>query len=401
MKKILFFISVCLFSLSCKQKQEEKKVTYNAIHFSEGSFQQVLDKGTAEDKLIFVDCYTSWCAPCKWMEKHVFVKEDVYTFYNDNFVNYKIDMEKGEGPELAKRYQVTSFPTYLFIDGKGELVHLAKSRMEADEFIKEAQKALNPENAFGNLVKKYESGKMDMDELTSYAVQLNKFRDPKANEILVRVIEKSDDQFLRSASGWKLIQSFTYDDDSELFQFLDQNRSHFEKNFGKDAVNAVYRRAVQRNMYQYSRNNEKELFFESIDSLKRLNAGTRDIAIPHCQFYLQNLDVEAYIKTSDYYVNEQLQNDHETIAFIARSVLNYHKDNDQLMAQAAKLIKKAYAMAPDNYGIVSTYAQILGHTGEKEEAIKAGEKAVAMADTISSKVKKRAEQNLEEIKGLH
>lgn len=142
------------------------------------------------------------------------------------------------------------------------------------------------------------------------------------------------------------------------------------------------------------------MFFQSLDSLKALNAPIRDIAIMHSNFYLQNLDVESYIETSDMYVDQYLQQDEETIAFIARSVLNYHTEDKALMQQAAKIIKKAYAMAPDNYGIVSTYAQILGHIGEKTEAIKAAELAVAMADTISSKVKDRALKNLEEIKAL-
>ena len=34
-----------------------------------------------------------------------------------------MDMEKGEGVELAKKYNVKAYPTYLFINGDGEVVH--------------------------------------------------------------------------------------------------------------------------------------------------------------------------------------------------------------------------------------------------------------------------------------
>jgi uncharacterized protein YyaL (SSP411 family) len=53
-------------------------------------------------KPIFVDCYTSWCAPCKKMEQTVFVNDTVYKFYNEHFINFKVDMEKGEGVEMKK-----------------------------------------------------------------------------------------------------------------------------------------------------------------------------------------------------------------------------------------------------------------------------------------------------------
>ena len=32
---------------------------------------------------------------------------------NTRFVNVKLDMEKGEGRELAKKYQVKVYPTFL------------------------------------------------------------------------------------------------------------------------------------------------------------------------------------------------------------------------------------------------------------------------------------------------
>ncbi|MGO4709461.1 thioredoxin family protein [Chryseobacterium sp. 2TAF14] len=93
------------------------------IKFEEGNFKSILAKAKKENKLVFIDAYAVWCGPCKLMVKNIFPLKPVGDYYNANFVNAKIDMEKGEGIDLAKKYNVKVFPTYLFINGDGEEVH--------------------------------------------------------------------------------------------------------------------------------------------------------------------------------------------------------------------------------------------------------------------------------------
>jgi len=68
-----------------------------------------------ENKLVFVDCFTTWCGPCKYMDANVFTNDSVADYFNDNFINVKLDMEKGEGEVFAGRYRVRSYPTYMFL----------------------------------------------------------------------------------------------------------------------------------------------------------------------------------------------------------------------------------------------------------------------------------------------
>src|SRR6186713_1730770 len=64
-----------------------------------------LVKAKAENKIVFVDFYTSWCAPCKAMSKDVFPQEKVGSFFNPQFINLKIQCDdKGVGEELGKKY---------------------------------------------------------------------------------------------------------------------------------------------------------------------------------------------------------------------------------------------------------------------------------------------------------
>lgn len=90
--------------------------TSQGIHFETTNWMSTVQKAKAENKLIFVDVYTSWCGPCRAMSNQVFPKPEVGDKYNRLFINYKIDAEIGEGIALAKQYAVRGYPTYLFID---------------------------------------------------------------------------------------------------------------------------------------------------------------------------------------------------------------------------------------------------------------------------------------------
>ncbi|WP_391527360.1 thioredoxin fold domain-containing protein [Elizabethkingia anophelis] len=65
----------------------------------------------------------------------MFTLQSVGDYYNSHFVNAKMDMEKGEGVELAKKYNVKAYPTYLFINGDGEIVHRVLGYVEEKPFI--------------------------------------------------------------------------------------------------------------------------------------------------------------------------------------------------------------------------------------------------------------------------
>ena len=91
------------------------------IQFEELSFEEALKKAKKEKKLIFLDAYAVWCGPCKMMDKTTFMSEEVGKVFNKNFINIKIDMEKGEGPEIARKYQVRAYPTMMLINADGKV----------------------------------------------------------------------------------------------------------------------------------------------------------------------------------------------------------------------------------------------------------------------------------------
>ncbi|MEO6681457.1 MAG: thioredoxin family protein [Ginsengibacter sp.] len=121
---------------------KEKEINTRKISFENGDWKALLAKAKKENKLIFLDAYTEWCRPCIQMAKDVFTLNNVADFYNEGFINVTMDMEKGEGPELAKKYKIRAYPTFLFVDGEGNLIHTASGYKEAPAFIEVGKSAL-------------------------------------------------------------------------------------------------------------------------------------------------------------------------------------------------------------------------------------------------------------------
>ena len=121
MKKIIVLLVNMLFVSS---------VYAQGISFFSGSWNDVLIEAKQKKKVVFVDVYTEWCGPCKLMEKNVFSDEQVGKYYNVNFICYKLDGEKGEGPEIVKKYGIKGYPTCLYLDEDGKLyIVLAEQKM--------------------------------------------------------------------------------------------------------------------------------------------------------------------------------------------------------------------------------------------------------------------------------
>lgn len=139
------------------------------IKFEEGNFKSLLAKAKKENKLIFIDAYAVWCGPCKLMVKNIFPLKPVGDYYNANFINAKIDMEKGEGIDLAKKYNVKAFPTYLFINGDGEEIHRTLGYVEEKDFIQFAMDAGDPNKRLTALKQKFEKGEKDPEFLKNLA----------------------------------------------------------------------------------------------------------------------------------------------------------------------------------------------------------------------------------------
>jgi len=127
-------------------QQIENNTTFysdkEGIIFASGSWSETLKKAKESGKLIFVDAYAEWCPPCKRMASTVFPQAEVATLYNKNFINYKMDCEKGDGPSFLRKYAIKAYPTLLFIDGDGNVFKRVVGGQNTEQFISIGQEVV-------------------------------------------------------------------------------------------------------------------------------------------------------------------------------------------------------------------------------------------------------------------
>ncbi|MBJ6366483.1 thioredoxin family protein [Snuella sedimenti] len=136
MKRIGFTLILALLTLVTSKAQEINWVT----------LQEAVALQKKNPKKIMIDMYTNWCGPCKMLDKNTFRNEDVANYVNKHYYAVKFNAEgndvvafkdrtfknPGYKPENANRrnsphelsryFQITAYPTIVFLDEKGELI---------------------------------------------------------------------------------------------------------------------------------------------------------------------------------------------------------------------------------------------------------------------------------------
>ncbi len=355
MKQIIpFLISVSLISLlSCNLSDKSNSSAKNSkitsadtgIVFFKGTWKEALDKAVSENKPIFVDAYTVWCSPCKMMEKTVFTLPVVGKYYNEHFIPYRIDVEKGEGIDFAKKYTITGYPSFLFFKFNGEIAHHAQGSTgvdNADGFINLGKEASNPEQALFSLKDKYDKGNRESAFMLKYmlaklrAYYFTKYCQPEMDEyIKLHPIPLSI-----NADNWTFIKSFITDINHPYFKELLKRKAEFV--------------AVA---------NENDL--------------NQKIYTTQMDYYLDKKEWKNYSVSAVNLMENVNPVDIWTINDIAFNF--YEQVNDKgYLEKAKQWIKKAIAQET-HYEFLDTYSHLLFKTGDKQMAVENAKLALESA----------------------
>lgn len=210
------------------------------ISFDVKTYDEALAKAKSENKLVFMDCYTSWCGPCKMMSSKVFTQKKVGDYFNQHLVSIKIDMEKGEGIKLAKKYGVKAYPTMMFLDTEGNVIHKIIGACDADKLIQTARDHSDPSKGYSVCKAAYESGNRTPEVVANYISTMMDVREmtPQQADSIVKDYCRtlSDDDFC-TAEAWKLVDRCVLEPKGDAFERVMKLHDKLAQVAGEAAVN--------------------------------------------------------------------------------------------------------------------------------------------------------------------
>ncbi len=130
-----------------KEPEIHDELSKYPLNFMRSEYlSDVLDKAQKDHKLVFVDMYADWCAPCKVMDEELYMNDDFSAIINKDFISYKVNVEKGNGSHLGTIFSVDVLPTILFLDAEGNVLQRSDGALSHSKFLEMAARAVEASN---------------------------------------------------------------------------------------------------------------------------------------------------------------------------------------------------------------------------------------------------------------
>ena len=374
MSKLTAFVAILLMStLSFGQ----------GISFFKGSYEEALEEAKKTNKIIFVDAYAKWCGPCKVMARNVFTQKEVGDYFNENFINLKLDMEEKEGASFGRSFPISAFPTLFFVSGEGELIKKSVGAKQADGLIALAKKALGGYDRSGQYVEAYEAGERDFDLMLNYVTELNKVGKPSlkiSNDYISsnpKITDLQKAQFLLAAIT---------ESDSKLYEELMQLKKQAIKSTSEEEFNEKVKAACLETVHKAVEFEFEDLLHEAISNYKLAKTGEHKKfnLIANLKYNELMANYDEWVELSRSYLKKYGKKDatqySEHLATLKNN-FSYVSESTEYASELAKSLVKV----DDSTRNYMVYIQMLMQCDKHKEAEKVAKEAI-------KKAKKRDEE---------
>ncbi len=367
-----FFFTLLGLTLICLPLAAQK-----GIQFHEGSWAEVLEAARTQQRIIFVDAYAEWCGPCKAMARNTFPNAEVGAYYNAHFINYQFDMEKGEGIAFAEKYQVNAYPTLLYIDYRGEVVHQALGYRDPGQLIAAGKEALDPNNSMATLRLKYEAGSTDPEVLLTYGMQQYE-SGQDYREAAARYFATQSEKELLNEQNWEAITAFTQDINSREFQYLLKKRKKYGKLYGAEQVESKIAYVCRQHTVAAVMTRDDKKYSQALEvARKYIDDKGKTASRLQVTYFGAKKDWDQYARKAIEHYDAYPVAPASELNTAAWNFYLHVNDMEQL-EKAAEWARQSVALENAYYNN-DTYAAVLYKQGRYEEALKIANKAIGLA----------------------
>lgn len=342
-------------------------------------FQEILDMAKAQNRLVFMDCYTTWCGPCKRLSSMVFPDSAVGAYYNDNFVNAKFDMEKGEGVTLSSKYAIRAYPTLLWLDGEGNVKHKIVGGLDPAGLIANGKKAIDPTpGILTGMRERYKNGDRDASFVSDYLNTLNGAGE-SYEPIFKEYLEKLSSKELSEKKHTQTIFNLTNNLKSPGLAYVMKNKDYYKGTMGAEIVDRKINGIAEKAVAEAGKKEDKALFDGALELIKmnKANDAAKQALKLSMAYYESMNDWVNFDKSAAQYIKKYAPNDAKLLNDVAWTY--YINVNDE--ALLSKALKWSYqAVNLDNkYNNNLTYAYLRYKLNDYNEAEKACDYAIIKA----------------------
>ena len=273
-------------------------MVFAQTNFQQLSFREALEKAKADGKMVFVDCYTTWCGPCKMMADEVLPLAEVGEYLNARFVCLQIDMERGEGPELARKYAVDTYPTFLLVNADGSLKNRHVGAVFSGADFVARVKMLAGESPTVRMDSLYAGGLRMTSFLVSYLQALDAAGNTEqAQRVLAELMPTLNEGARTYSSYWFIYESpMLTPDGSENESYLLSHVDAFRKGVGEAVVNRRVYGILETRLEDIVRGRNRGASLEDVRAIEQM---LDSIALPDAQYLTELVALAKGMKAKD------------------------------------------------------------------------------------------------------
>jgi thiol-disulfide isomerase/thioredoxin len=362
------------------------KAQEGPVNFVEGDWAQTLAAAKKANKPVFLYAWSLSCGPCREMARDVFPDPAVGRYYNATFVNYKVNVDKGAGEDVAKQYGIRVLPAYLYFDAQGNLLHRSGSGKAAAAFIQDGKDAFDPNKAYFKLKARYEAGERGADLLYTLSTADGMHQETTLyDQVAADYFKSQSAAELASPKNLAYIFEARTAFNSPVTQYFLSHKAAFNTRFGADEVSRKTRNIINREVGPLATKNDLGAFNALQAAIGRVmpNEAAQWKAMANLS-YLLGQHERNWPKFADAalaYGHQYAAQDSRSLADAA-AYIKFFVEDKALLRKADQIIQQAIAVNA-SYDNLLTQAELLHKLGDNVQAATVAKQAIAAASKTS------------------